>query len=320
MTADQRAFRKTHFRAPETFDRQWVEWFREEFNRQLYNIDIEPDPDAPFRFEATTRILPDLAIAQSVRSPMRTSHHGKTTDDINIVVPLEGRTIIHFDGESFDLTAGVGWMGRNDTPGIVDMPAGVKLLSVRLRRRLIEPLMKDFGRYAEVQDPQVMRLLLGYIHMIQSHDAIVSSETSHLVTAHVHDLAALAFGATRGAVVDPEGSVSAARFEALKADILSNIGDGGLNLSALAQRHRASTRYVQMLFERNGITFSEFVLEQRLLRAARLLRDPLHRARKVSDIAHIAGFNDVSYFHRVFRRRFGMTPSDVRAAARQNGR
>ena len=54
------------------------------------------------------------------------------------------------------------------------------------------------------------------------------------------------------------------------------------------------------------------VLEQRLVRAARLLRDPRHLARKVSDIAYLAGFNDMSYFHRAFRRRFGMTPSDMR--------
>jgi AraC-like DNA-binding protein len=32
----------------------------------------------------------------------------------------------------------------------------------------------------------------------------------------------------------------------------------------------------------------------------------------VSDIAYLAGFNDVSYFHRAFRRRFAMTPSDMR--------
>jgi len=32
----------------------------------------------------------------------------------------------------------------------------------------------------------------------------------------------------------------------------------------------------------------------------------------VSDIAYLAGFNDVSYFHRAFCRRFAMTPSDMR--------
>ncbi|WP_314951180.1 helix-turn-helix domain-containing protein [Bradyrhizobium cosmicum] len=54
------------------------------------------------------------------------------------------------------------------------------------------------------------------------------------------------------------------------------------------------------------------MLEQRLLRAARLLRDPLHQVTKISDIAHLSGFNDVSYFHRTFRRRFGMTPLDAK--------
>jgi AraC-like DNA-binding protein len=39
----------------------------------------------------------------------------------------------------------------------------------------------------------------------------------------------------------------------------------------------------------------------------------LHLA--IIDIAFEAGFGDVSHFHRVFRRRFGETPSAVRTAA-----
>jgi AraC-like DNA-binding protein len=100
--------------------------------------------------------------------------------------------------------------------------------------------------------------------------------------------------------------------EGRRCYVLARLGNGDLSLAEVAQRNRASPRYVQMLFERTGRTFSEFVLEQRLIRAARLLRDSLHRSRKVSDIAHLAGFNDVSYFHRAFRRRFAMTPSDMR--------
>lgn len=33
----------------------------------------------------------------------------------------------------------------------------------------------------------------------------------------------------------------------------------------------------------------------------------------VAAIAYEAGFNDLSYFNRAFRRRYGMTPSDARA-------
>ncbi|HYD15368.1 MAG TPA: helix-turn-helix transcriptional regulator [Hyphomicrobium sp.] len=315
MATEERIIRKFHFKSPEACDRRWIEWFREEFNRQLYNIEIEPSPDAPFRLEATTRILPDLAIARTIRSPMRTSHHGNTNDDVCIVAPFDGRLGIHFDGDLFDLKAGSGWMVRNDTPGVVDMPLGVNLLSIRLKRQLIEPLMKGLGRSTEPRDPHAMRLLLAYVRVIENEDANVSPETSRLVTAHVHDLAALAFGSPRNAVADAQGSVRAARFEAIKVDILARIGDSTLSVGQIAQRHRTSTRYVQMLFERAGLTLSEFVLEQRLLLAHRLLTNPLHVARKISDIAHMAGFGDVSYFHRAFRRRFCATPADVRSCA-----
>jgi AraC-like DNA-binding protein len=67
-----------------------------------------------------------------------------------------------------------------------------------------------------------------------------------------------------------------------------------------------------MLFERAGTTFSDFLVEQRLLRASRLLRDPVHKLSKISELAYLSGFNDVSYFHRAFRRRFGMTPAEMK--------
>ena len=74
-----------------------------------------------------------------------------------------------------------------------------------------------------------------------------------------------------------------------------------------------STRYVQHLFQLYGVTFTNFVLEQRLLSAYRLLREPTSKSRKISDIATAAGFSDISYFNRAFRARFGATPTDIRA-------
>jgi AraC-like DNA-binding protein len=59
------------------------------------------------------------------------------------------------------------------------------------------------------------------------------------------------------------------------------------------------------------------VLGQRLAQAYRMLSDPRYVDRKISGIAFEAGFGDLSYFNNAFRRRFGMTPSDVREAARR---
>jgi AraC-like DNA-binding protein len=51
-------------------------------------------------------------------------------------------------------------------------------------------------------------------------------------------------------------------------------------------------------------------LELRLRRAAEWLAQAGDR--RISDIAFDCGFNDLSYFNRCFRRRFGLTPSAAR--------
>jgi AraC-like DNA-binding protein len=73
-----------------------------------------------------------------------------------------------------------------------------------------------------------------------------------------------------------------------------------------------SPRQVQRLFQHAGSSFSEFVLEQRLLLAHRRLSSAGTTRDKISTIALDAGFGDLSYFHRCFRKRFGMTPAEWR--------
>jgi hypothetical protein len=58
-------------------------------------------------------------------------------------------------------------------------------------------------------------------------------------------------------------------------------------------------------------------LEQRLSAAYRALTDRARSRAPISTIAYGAGFTDLSNFYRAFRQRFGCTPSDVRAAARE---
>jgi AraC-like DNA-binding protein len=82
----------------------------------------------------------------------------------------------------------------------------------------------------------------------------------------------------------------------------------------IAAQHRVKPRWVQRLFECEGTTFTEYVLAQRLGRAHRLLTDPRYASLKISTIALDIGFGDLSYFNRAFRRRYGMTPSELRAA------
>ena len=86
-------------------------------------------------------------------------------------------------------------------------------------------------------------------------------------------------------------------------------------MNRVAAHHRVATRYLQRLFESEGTTLSEFVLNQRLARVHQMLADLRYARWTVSALALETGFGDVSYFNRRFRRRFGMRPSDVRSQA-----
>jgi AraC-like DNA-binding protein len=144
----------------------------------------------------------------------------------------------------------------------------------------------------------------------------LSAAGQRMTTQHLVDLVGLLLG-NEGEEEDPttqRGQV-AARIELMKRDIVANVERADLTIGSISRSHGLSPRQAQRLFAEAGTTFSGFLMEQRLLLAQRLLSEPRHRYSKISTIAYAVGFGDPSYFHRMFRKRFGVTPSDMRAGA-----
>jgi len=158
------------------------------------------------------------------------------------------------------------------------------------------------------RDTEALSLLRTYVANLP--DRIADPQLGRLSATHVHDLIALAIGATNeGRQIARQRGMRAARLEAIKADLIQ---DATLALDQLAARQGISPRYVQMLFEEAGTTFSDFALERRLDAARRMLSGPRYATWSVTDIALEAGFGDLSHFNRSFKRRYLMTPSDMR--------
>jgi AraC-like DNA-binding protein len=135
-----------------------------------------------------------------------------------------------------------------------------------------------------------------------------------MVATHMHGLAALLLGSGAG---PQEQSRRAARLRSIKDHILERIGHHGLTLADVARNQQISESYIRELLAENGTTFTDFVRNGRLMRAHRMLIDPAHADSGISAVAYEAGFGDLSYFNRSFRRRYGATPSDIREAARR---
>jgi AraC-like DNA-binding protein len=321
-------FRTTHFSTDETVPQDRLGVWREVIGRTVLRLDIEPLPDIPFEADVTLQALPGLAMLSGVISGSRS---GRTralladgVDDFGLVVNLGGPYLISQGGRELVLGDGEATLfSCAEVNSFTHSPPG-GVFAMRVPRTALAPFVtkiEDSFLRPIPSRTQALRLLtryVGIVHVgiVRDELAAASPEMRHLVVAHVHDLLALTIGATGDAAEIARGrSVRAARQQAIKMDILQNLGRPDLSIAAVAARQGVTPRYVQMLFEADGRTFSEFVLSQRLARAHHMLRDPRMTSRTIAAIAFASGFGDLSYFNRKFRQRFGAAPSDLRSAA-----
>ncbi len=85
-------------------------------------------------------------------------------------------------------------------------------------------------------------------------------------------------------------------------------------LGELSIIYHKNKKYLGRLFKNEmGVDFSEYCLGLRLASAERALRET---DEKIIDIALSSGFNNISYFNRVFKERYGMPPREWRIAVR----
>lgn len=166
-----------------------------------------------------------------------------------------------------------------------------------------------------------MRHLTRYLAMLAAPD-VTDGDPS--LGAHVErtllDLVALALGAHRDdAYLAGERGLAAARLQDILIIIGQGFADPGFAAAGVARRLGVSTRYVNALVHDTGRSFAERVMELRLQKARQMLTDMHHDRLKVIDIAFACGFNEVSYFNRCFRRRFGATPSSLRGGDNRAG-
>jgi AraC-like DNA-binding protein len=164
-------------------------------------------------------------------------------------------------------------------------------------------------------------LLFGYIGGTLRVPLETGSRAAELYGEHLVDLVALAIGAEGEAreIAEQRGA-RAVRLAAIQRMISQQFGNPNLNAATIAVQLGVTPRYVHLLLEATGRSFTQHLLDQRLEQAAALLRDPRRQDRQIADVARETGFTDLSHFNRVFRRRFGDTPSGVRGAAFRSSR
>lgn len=106
------------------------------------------------------------------------------------------------------------------------------------------------------------------------------------------------------------------RLNKARRHILANLGDPGLHPDTIASALCMSRRSLYMLFKDHDVTPAKMIHDLRLDEALRSIEDERNRHRKMTDLAFDVGFADYATFSRLFRARYGITPSEHRLRRR----
>jgi len=100
----------------------------------------------------------------------------------------------------------------------------------------------------------------------------------------------------------------------IKRHVELRLADPALNASGIAQTVGLSTRYINALFEQEQQSLMRYVLQRRLERCYQAIAQRQTTGLTISQIAFRWGFNDLSHFSRVFKKQYGVSPSELKIA------
>lgn len=248
---------------------------------------------------------------------MRLSAAGMRDEGIVILRAMDGRLSLMQRQRRVDAAkADVVFLAANAPLSIV-LPDGGRLDCAYLpghalgsaRRRLSPLLLQPIAG-----ESLPLQLLITYAGYLLQHDRQARSDADMMIAHFYALLPVLADTAVGGIPRIPPSD----RLGSIKAYIEDHLADSTFSIADLARKEGVTTRAIQKLFTQEGSTFSGYLLERRLdlAKTAILLSGTFA---PITQVAFDVGFDDPSYFSRAFRKRYGVTPRDLRRS-RASGR
>jgi len=310
------------FSLKERLTRRTREVAQEEVGRAFMNLDFTSLAD-DLSMELETRLLPGVAVTHARLSPHQARSHDPSRGDDDFTLlwsPTSGQGFTRQVGREVSADGSASLLSGAERMECETRTPLHDVTMVRLRRSVLCPLLPDAEAALMRPIPasnEALRLLNAYLAGFRTlAGPSLGPRAAHLAATHIGDLVALAIG-TSGEAAEHASrrGLRAARLEAVKRWTRARLTSPELGIAAAAKAIGVSPRSVQLLFETEGVTFTGFVLRERLALAHRCLSTPRLDGRTIGEIAYGCGFGDLSYFTRSFRAAYGQTPSEARHGA-----
>jgi AraC family transcriptional regulator, positive regulator of tynA and feaB len=239
--------------------------------------------------------------------------HDGAHDQVGVQMVRQGRERAWSRGREVLLAAGDMTIWDGARPGGIEIVERFAKRTLVLPRAVVHAVCPRLGNAdggLTVPDSSAARLLARYLDALAEEIPTLDAATTAVAVDVVLDL-------LRAAVEPHMPAARTARREALRARarryIRANLRDPGLGPAAVASALAVSLRTLHGSFADSGESVAGLIRSARLARS----REDLESGSgdSISEIAYRWGFSEPTHFSHVFRRAFGMTPREARAAA-----
>ncbi|HEY4201412.1 MAG TPA: helix-turn-helix domain-containing protein [Devosiaceae bacterium] len=284
--------------------------------------EIEVIPDRPFKSEIEVTHVGQLSLAiakGTIASAHRTRQIAikENRDDFAMAINLGNPVSFTIGQREAKASLGGAFLLDYSEGGKVMLANGSEQMNwanIIVPRALLKNSVANASDLIAKAIPpgEAMQLLIGYLRLLQRQMPTDPDVVTHAAQTVV-DLIAVA-GQAKGEAAEMAGmrGIRVARLQAVLSKIRSGFTDPLISAQSVGDSLGLSERYVHLLLQETGVSFTERVLELRLQRTQEVLSDRRNASMRISEIAYAAGFSDISYFNHSFRRRYGTTPSSVR--------
>ena len=291
------------------------------FTAHFCAAEVSFHADAAFqsRFEAVR--FGDVGVTQlkaNIRRAVRTRQHiaNDTRGDYLIGTMLNGvSSLLKQQGREAVRGAGQAMLYTNAEPLDAWHESAVEFRGASVPRKLLAERVANFEDLVirPLAPSPALTHLDRYLSILVNEEAGDDPALEQHIGAHLVDLIALSLGATGdSAELARMRGLRSARFREIVSEIKAGFSDPAFSAEVVSRKLGISPRSIRDLLQESGVGFTERVLELRLQQARNMLANSGSNALRISEIALSCGFNEVSYFNRCFRRRFGASPTQYR--------
>jgi AraC family transcriptional activator of tynA and feaB len=197
-------------------------------------------------------------------------------------------------------------------PYDLDYRSDLEIFSFRVPKTRLDPLLKcpaDSTAIRVSRDTPTGDLAVTFLQSVLRQPRVPAS-AEETIADTIAKLVALSLGGSTEAIETVAPSARKALLDSISKYIDENLTNPGLSVEAVCRRFHIAPRYLHRLFETAQTTFGEAIRIKRLERCAFELSHAPDRS--IATVAFSCGFNDISYFNRLFKRTFDASPTEYR--------